>query len=283
MTTDDTKSLPIDAIYVPEDRARSFDPEWAEALSGLIAHSGLLHPITVRRDGDRYRLVAGRRRLAACKLLGKLRIPCRISDANSDDDARLEEVMENLGRQELIALDRCQHLYELKLVWERKYPHTAHGGDTRSEQAKTKRQTLPFDPNAEEIFGFARANAEKVGLSQRTIRLAVAIWEGLSQASRDRLGRTDLARKQTELKALSELCHKQQAEVLDLVLGEADVTNVAGALEALEGGVVPNAVEKQLAALRKQVSALPEPVFDRLIIDNADRIIAALRRQGRLS
>ncbi|MCI5041032.1 MAG: hypothetical protein MRY81_15275 [Donghicola eburneus] len=104
----------------------------------------------------------------------------------------------------------------------------------------------------------------------------------MSPQSRDRLVGTDLARKQTELKALSEQSHPRQEAILDLILSDADVTNVAGALQALDGGVVPNAVEKQLAALRKQVSALPEPVFDRLILENEERVIAALKRQGRL-
>ncbi|CAN0579442.1 unnamed protein product, partial [Ectocarpus sp. 12 AP-2014] len=184
--------------------------------------------------------------------------------------------------QELIALDRCQHLYELKQVWERKYPHTVHGGDRGKQHTGGKRQTLPLASEQQEIFGFARTNAEQIGLSQRSIRLSVAIWESLSQPSRDRLVGTDLARKQTELKALSEQSPTRQAQVLDLVLGDVDVTNVAGALLALDGGVVPNAEEKHLSALRKQFSALPDPVFDRVILDNRERVLAALRRQGRL-
>jgi len=38
-------------------------------------------------------------------------IAARVSDAETDDQARLQEVMENLGRNELIALDRC-HLFD---------------------------------------------------------------------------------------------------------------------------------------------------------------------------
>jgi ParB family chromosome partitioning protein len=275
-------SISLSLIDVPTERARALDPVWVESLAVLISEQGMFHPISVRQVGDRFELVSGLRRLEACRKLGELEITCRISSANSIAEARLEEVMENLGREELIALDRCHHLYELKQVWEQKYPHTAQGGDKKSAAAKIKRQSLPFDQEHEEIFGFARANAEKIGLSQRTIRLAVAVWEALSPLSRDRLVGTDMARKQTELKALGEHPHRRQAQILDLILGDADVTNVAGALQALDGGVVPNAVEKQLSALRKQVSALPEPVFDRLILENEDRVIAALKRQGRI-
>jgi len=279
----ETTNIAMSKIDVAPDRARALDPVWCEALAKLIAQQGLYHPILVRPIGDRYQLIAGLHRLYAYRILKKRVIPSRLSKARTDHDARLEEVMENLGRVELIALDRCHHLYELKRAWEAKYPHTANGGDTRSKAAKTRRQTLPSDPKPEEIFGFARANAEKLGLSERAIRLAVAVWDGLSPSSRNRLVGTALARKQTELKALSKQSHKQQGLILDLVLGDANVTNVAGAIAAIEGGVVPTAQEKQLAALRQQVNALPDPVFARLVLDNEERIIAALKRHERLT
>jgi ParB family chromosome partitioning protein len=278
MTADTTLTLPMTLIDVPKDRARSLDAAWVEGLAVLIGSQGLMHPIRVRPVGQRFELVSGLRRYRAAELLGWASIPYTLSTAETVDDARLEEVMENLGREALIALDRCHSLYELKQVWERKYPHTKHGHNS----PKGERQTLPLSSEPQKIFGFAQSNAEKIGLSQRSIRLAVVIWENLSQASRDRLVGTALACKQTELKALSELPPKRQAEVLDLVLGDDDVTNVAGALQALEGGVVPDPIEKRLTALRKDFNTLPEPVFDRLILENEERVIAALKRQGRI-
>ncbi|MGH1355342.1 MAG: ParB/RepB/Spo0J family partition protein [Thalassovita sp.] len=282
MTADMTLTLPMTLIDVPKGRARSLDAAWVESLAVLIGSQGLMHPIRVRAVGERFELVSGLRRYCAAELLGWVSIPYTLSTAETADDARLEEVMENLGREALIALDRCHSLYELKQVWERKYPETAQGGDRKSKATKIKMQTLHFDQEQQEIFGFAQSNAERIGLSKRSIFLAVAIWEKLSPASRDRLVGTALAYKQTELKALSELSHKLQGQVLDLVLGDDDVTNVSGALQALEGGVVPDPIEKQLTALRKTVSKLPEPVFDRLILENEERVIAALKRQGRI-
>ena len=110
--------LPLDQIEVSSDRAKDFDPVWAEALAAIIAQQGLQHPIRVRLVGERYRLVAGRTRLEAYRLLNLPEIAATLSDAATDDAARLEEVMENLGRAELIALDRCHHLFDLKQVWD---------------------------------------------------------------------------------------------------------------------------------------------------------------------
>src|SRR5262249_12382062 len=53
-----------------------------EALAGSIQEVGLLCPLLVCHDPgtDSYRLVAGRRRLAAVKLLGWKKVPCSVLD-----------------------------------------------------------------------------------------------------------------------------------------------------------------------------------------------------------
>ncbi|OJY36337.1 MAG: hypothetical protein BGP11_08285 [Rhodobacterales bacterium 65-51] len=276
--------LPLTSIEVGTDRARDFDPDWAAGLAGIIAAQGLKHPITVRVVDGINRLVAGRYRLEAARILGWEAIPCILSEADSDDAARLEEVMENLGRAELIALDRCHHLYELKVVWERMYPQAKHGGDHGNQYTGGKSQSLALASEVPEVFGFAKANAERIGLGVSAIKMAVKIWKGLSPASRAALVGTDLATKQTELKALSEEKASVQAKILDLIHGDehAQIQNVAGALAFLAGGIQPTGDEIRLQALRKSVSALPDPVFDRLIAENADRTIAALKRLGRI-
>jgi ParB family transcriptional regulator, chromosome partitioning protein len=266
--------LRLDAIDVPQDRARDFDPVWAEALSSIIKEQGLQHPITVRPVGDRYSLVAGLHRYYAHLVGGQAEsIPAFVSEAQTDDEARLQEVMENLGRHELIALDRCHHLFELKQVWERMYPETkagVAGGKARQGSAN-------------EMFSFAAATAERIGLSQRAIQMAVKIWTGLAPQTRRRLKGTDLARKQTELKALSELpTPAKQAKVLDLILGEEPVDNVAQALEYLEAGIAPNALEKRFIAASRTIGALDESTFDSVIAAHEDRVIASLKRRGRI-
>lgn len=275
--------IPLASIEVGTDRARDLEPAWAEALAALISAQGLLQPIITRPiDGQsgQYRLIAGLHRLEAVRILGRQTIPSYLSAATSDDEARLEEVMENLGRYELIALDRCRHLYELKQIHERKYPQAKHGGDRRS----IKVQSLHFDPAAPEVFGFSEAVAEKIGLSRRTVFAAVKVWTELVPTVRRRLAGTDLAHKMTELKALSEQMATRQIKIIDLILSEdhPGVKNVADALAFLDGGVQPSGDEKRLKALRDGIKSLPEPVFDRLVAENADRMIASLQRMGRI-
>lgn len=49
-----------------------------ETLAKSIREIGLLNPITVREDGSSYRLLAGFRRLKACKSLGWEKIPSQV-------------------------------------------------------------------------------------------------------------------------------------------------------------------------------------------------------------
>lgn len=280
MTTLTILDLPLAEIGISPDRARGLDPAWAEALARIIAAQGVTNPVTVRAVDGGWRLVTGLHRVEAMRLLGRDTIAARVSQAGDDDAARLEEVMENLGRAELVALDRCRHLYELKQVWERMYPQASHGGDRKSD--KIKWQTLPLDKDAPEIFGFSRAIAEEIGLSDRSIRLAVKIWKHLAPAIRLRLAGTDLARKQTELKALSELRHARQGEVLDLILGESEATNVAQALQILTEGALPNSLERQFSAASKAIGTLPDALFDGVIAAHEERVIASLQRRGRI-
>ena len=47
-------------------------------LADSIKLYGLLNPITLRRDGDRYLLLAGWRRLEACRMLDRSTVPASI-------------------------------------------------------------------------------------------------------------------------------------------------------------------------------------------------------------
>ncbi|XHE13645.1 ParB N-terminal domain-containing protein [Agrobacterium deltaense] len=308
----DVVQAPLTWIDIPEDRARHFDPEEAAALATLIAATGLQHPIRVRAVGNRYRLVAGRKRLEAVRLLGWTSIPLTISMASTDDEARFEEVIENLGRIELNKLDRCQHLYELKQVFDRQHPEIKHGGNRKS---KIKVQNLDFDPQGSEVFGFTKISAEKLGMTRSAIFAAVKIWTDLSDASRKRCAGTWLADHQAGLKQLAEQSHGDQAKVLDILFAEAPkATNVPDALAILANGRALTHTERKVAAVTKTLKSLPgandivaaqvdariaelqksiatmskflgglkDAELDDVIIQHEGRIIESLQRRGRI-
>lgn len=95
-------SIPIEQICAsPNQPRKAFDPEKLDQLSQSIHANGLLQPVTVieRPDGG-YQLVAGERRLLACRQLGYLHIPAIIReyDAHQRD---ILSLIENLQRESL--------------------------------------------------------------------------------------------------------------------------------------------------------------------------------------
>ena len=81
--------LPAEQIRKNPHRMRQSFPR--AALSELmisIAQVGLIQPLTVREIPDGYELIAGERRLMACRLLGYREVPCivvRVSEERSAD------------------------------------------------------------------------------------------------------------------------------------------------------------------------------------------------------
>lgn len=279
MTSLTILDLPIRDIDVPAERARTFDEAGAQMLAGVIADQGLHHPIRVLANGDRYTLVSGLLRLRAFEILARETIPASLSDARDADAARLEEVMENLGRSELIALDRCQHLYRLKQAWDasRARPLT----EVLSEEGG---KSFPTPDAGQEVYGFASSVAEKIGLSKRYINLSVKIWTNLTAQAVSRLPGTDLAGKMTELRALSEQKPALQRQILDLILGEdhPDIQNVAAALAHLDRGAPVSAIEKQTEAVKTAFGKLTDAALDLVVSAQADRVMASLKRLGRI-
>lgn len=83
-------------------------------LAADIEANGLLHPITLRREGDVHEVIAGRRRLLAYKMLGREEIPARIIDVDANQGF-LISLSENMHRHPMTNKDKClaiRHCYD---------------------------------------------------------------------------------------------------------------------------------------------------------------------------
>lgn len=101
LTTFLVNFVPIDKVDPSELQVRvHFDDSEVEALAYSVKEHGVLQPILVVQDGDRYKVIAGERRLRAAKLAGLDRIPARVLSTN--DKATHEIALrENLDRVDL--------------------------------------------------------------------------------------------------------------------------------------------------------------------------------------
>lgn len=99
--------LKVDDIHPnPAQPRKNFDPSSLEELAESIRSEGLLQPIIVRKKKDGYELIAGERRLRACKLLNLKYIPAKIVDVSSESSA-LIALIENLQREDLNPIDEA--------------------------------------------------------------------------------------------------------------------------------------------------------------------------------
>lgn len=97
---------PMDIQPNPYQPRRHFDPEALAALAESIRRHGVLQPLTVRRHGGGWELVAGERRLRAAQMAGLQTVPCVEREAD-DNASALLALVENLQRQDLHYLEEA--------------------------------------------------------------------------------------------------------------------------------------------------------------------------------
>lgn len=271
------EQIPVASIDVGH-RLRQTDPAWVEALAVMIRDQGLLQPVAVVAEkNERYSLVAGAHRLAAVISLGVETIDARVTQAGwiKDQERRLQEILENVARNELNKLDRAANLSELIAVYEELHPEIRHGGDRKSQATRHNTQ------NQVAILAIRSEVAERVGLSDRSIRRAVEIWNGLSADSRKRLPGTPFANDQGGLKILSDLDAAIQKKVLDLLLSEpAGADTLADALMLAEGRRAPKADELALKRALTGFTRLDGQGQRAFVRQHQTTLIAALRTEG---
>ncbi len=106
--------LPIDCIRPnPYQPRRSFDEESLAELTESIRQAGLIQPLVVRKTMRGFELIAGERRLRACRKLGMREIPCVVQSFTAEVDSALMALIENVQREDLHFLEEAECYREL--------------------------------------------------------------------------------------------------------------------------------------------------------------------------
>ena len=116
-TLDLTDSVDAKLIDPPGIVLRNYQDNIGELVAS-IREKGLIQPIIIRPSKDRFEVVAGARRLEACKRLRWARVPCIIRDL-PDKDAYEMSLTENIQRKTMNALEeaRAFRLYIKQNGW----------------------------------------------------------------------------------------------------------------------------------------------------------------------
>src|SRR5438067_7837996 len=100
--------IPLDRIEAnPLQPRRVFRAEGLQELAQSIRANGIIQPLVVRKQNERFQLVAGERRLRAARLAGLTEVPIVIEEISDD---RLLEIThsENLQREDLNAIEAAR-------------------------------------------------------------------------------------------------------------------------------------------------------------------------------
>lgn len=108
------EELPIDQVVADPDQPRRFFDEKALAeLAASVKEHGVVQPIVVTREGQKYMIVAGERRYRAANMAGLRSIPAIVRTLSGQH--RLEvSLIENLQRRDLNPIETATGYLKLR-------------------------------------------------------------------------------------------------------------------------------------------------------------------------
>uniref|UniRef100_UPI004057685B ParB/RepB/Spo0J family partition protein n=1 Tax=Alistipes sp. TaxID=1872444 RepID=UPI004057685B len=123
-----------DIVPNPTQPRTEFDEEALEELAESIRQLGLIQPITVKRDGDKYIIISGERRWRAAERAGLEALPAYIREVD-DTTLHAMALVENIQREDLNAI-------EISLGMQRLIEECGLTQETLAERLGKKRSTV---------------------------------------------------------------------------------------------------------------------------------------------
>ena len=196
-----TKLSPDKVLPNPSQPRKVFQEAELEGLAQSIAENGLLQPVTVRRENGAYYLIAGERRLRACKLAGLKEIPALVADCEPEDSAVLA-LLENLQRKDLQMFEQANAIVNLLREWQITQEEAAKRLGMSQSYLANKIRLLKLSPEEQEEIlkhhlseRHARALLRVDDMTLRQKLLATVIERGLNVAQTEELAAAALQPK----------------------------------------------------------------------------------------
>lgn len=156
---------------------RVFDEKELFALGESIKENGLIQPISVRKAKGGFELIAGERRLRACKLIGREKIEAIVYDIG-DEDSAVWALIENLQRSDLGPFDEAEAIAKLIAAWNVPKEEAAKRLGIASSTLSNKLRILKLEPEVRRVLienDFTERHArELLRISEGKERLSAA-------------------------------------------------------------------------------------------------------------
>ena len=185
------------------------DDEDMERLVQSIDNNGVLNPVILCRNGERYELIAGHRRKHACLRLGISGIPAIVREL-SRDEAVVEMVDSNLQREHILPSEKA-YAYKMKM-------------DALKRQGeRTDLTSRPMGEKLLSVEAVAESAEESARQIHRYIRLTELIPELLTMVDEEKIA----FRPAVELSYLTE---DEQRDLLETIESEDCTPSLAQAI-----------------------------------------------------
>jgi ParB/RepB/Spo0J family partition protein len=197
------ENIPVDLIDPnPHQPRQDFNQAKMEELAGSIKEHGVIQPIVVERNGERYMLHAGERRWRASKMAGLPTIPAYIVPAGSSPKNLLvRAVVENVQRADMNPLELAKAFQEMADMGMSDAQIAQEVSKSRSAVANTRRLLqLPEDRQKQVSTGElnerqALALLPLYALPETAREKVLDTWQGRELAKPEKLNSDDIRQR----------------------------------------------------------------------------------------
>ena len=209
----------------PRQPRQDFDPLALEELAQSIRENGVITPITLRKTGETYQIIAGERRWRASRLAGLTEIPAIVLDVD-EQTAYALALIENLQREDLNPMEEAEGYRRL----------TEELGLTQEQAALRVGKSRPAVANALRLLGLP----ESVALLLREKQLSAGHARALLPLEREEVmlkAAQTVLEQQLSVRETEQLVKKLQKSPEDKPAKTPDiyVQDLERAMEAITG------------------------------------------------
>tara|TARA_Y100001970_G_scaffold60736_1_gene77262 strand:+ start:808 stop:1647 length:840 start_codon:yes stop_codon:yes gene_type:complete len=163
----------------PNQPRKIFEHKSLQQLAQSIDEKGLITPITVKNEGNKYIIIAGERRFKAHQLLKRKKIPAYIIQSDSSKDLMYMALIENIQREDLNAIEQAKAYQHLKDNLDTSITEIAKTiGKSRPAVSNTLRLLqLPLEIQDSILAGEINEGQARVILQKNTIQGRITLWK----------------------------------------------------------------------------------------------------------
>ena len=197
LPADAVRQIPVASITPNTYQPRTiFKPERLRELADSIRVHGVMQPIVVRKDGEKYMLIAGERRWRASTLAGLVTVPAIVREVPTNQILELT-LIENIQREDLNPIETAEAFQRLATEANLTHDQIAErtGKDRSTVTNLLRLLKLPAEVRSRIVAGEISLGHAKVllGLSSEAVQKSLAarvVAQGLSVRQLEEVAKT---------------------------------------------------------------------------------------------